>query len=275
MHALSAQKIRSGTSSHLYAISNEENRVFGCSIVSDETTKTTEEQDNCIILDKPRWLKGVSFSPVGMKVVRNRIVVAFERAIHVWCGRTGVHLLAERRHKSKITCLEMEIRRGNYVVSADDLGCVMVWDPESGHALCVRDCETSVTAVSLFSDILVVGTSDGSIRIFDIKSRNIVRLEQNLHRDGSVTCLSIVEQQDRYLITSGGEDGIVWLIFVRKKKELYEEDDNDEKTKGFEDMHFVYVVVVLSLHSVQFHYTTLRHTHTHTLKQLQKTTSRT
>ncbi len=30
-----------------------------------------------------------------MKVVRNRVIVAFERAIHVWCGLTGSHLLSE------------------------------------------------------------------------------------------------------------------------------------------------------------------------------------
>ena len=62
------------------------------------------------------------------------------------------------RHKSKITCLEKEIRCGEYVVSADDSGCVMVWNPESGHARCVRECDTSVAAVSMFSNLLVVGT---------------------------------------------------------------------------------------------------------------------
>ena len=62
------------------------------------------------------------------------------------------------RHKSKITCLEKEIRCGEYVVSADDSGCVMVWNPESGHARYVRECDTSVAAVSMFSNLLVVGT---------------------------------------------------------------------------------------------------------------------
>ena len=84
-------KIVAGTYSHLYAISTDANQVFGCSIESDETIRG----QSCIIFDKPRWLKGISKTPLAMKVVRNRVIVAFERAIHVWCGLTGSHLLSE------------------------------------------------------------------------------------------------------------------------------------------------------------------------------------
>ena len=86
------------------------------------------------------------------------------------------------------------------------------------------------------------GSRDGSIRIFDTNSRNIVHTEQNLHRKGSsVTSLSIVEQQNRYLITSGGQDGIVWLIFVRKRQDVdLSNKDEDLKMGEFQEMQFLY-----------------------------------
>ncbi|XP_005088939.1 WD repeat-containing protein 54 [Aplysia californica] len=73
-------------------------------------------------------------------------------------------------HKSPITDLAAE---GEFMVSADDLGTIMVWrcsGSKFSQVSCVRGCGWPCNSVAVWKDVVVGGFSSGHIRVYNAAS---------------------------------------------------------------------------------------------------------
>jgi len=215
---------------HMYAVSskNGDAEVFSCCLMQHHAPER-----HCMFVEKQRWVKGASRA-VALAVVNKRIVVAFRDIVHVWDKFTGVHLLAERRHKSPISILNTdESTRNIEVISADEGGLAMVWNPATGHASWSRTCGDAITCAQLRSPLVAVGTATGGVHVWDTTCRRgeAVCANAKVHK-GRVSCLTVAEQQTgEYMVASGGDDGNinVWLLISSEKDSVVPRRSRFEK----------------------------------------------
>ncbi len=148
----------------------------------------------------------VAVSPDGTQIA----TASWDRTVRLWNAETGATVSVLEGHTNSVNDLVFT-PDGSRIVSAGYDGDIRAWPLDGGEAYRFAQVGFPINALAISGDgkILVTGSADKTVRVWDMATRDMLREMSDPH-DGAV--LTVAVSREGMSIASGGVGGtlLIW-----------------------------------------------------------------